>query len=594
MEKIDLSTNARAIQAAYDTVVRGDDPSISYVVYSVHPAPTLSVLETGNGPLTEFFEHFTDGQIQFGVARVTVPGSDVSKNILVGWCPDSAPAKGRLSFASNFAEVGKVLIGHVQITARDADDLDENEFLERVGAAAGARYSVTPGTVTAKKSAPAPKPVVAKPIVSKPPVKAAKPSYVPKSTGKPVAPVKPKPKLDDGWGDAKDVEVRDFSEKPLKDLPSAYKPTKVNIEELRKNKSDTISSTPKPTGLSDDGRLTSLPKPKVGHSVAERYKAAASGEASTVTASFGAKPHVFGGDDRKDKVVGGLSRNFAAQDGKTPAQIWAEKRGQYKTVATEEGSESNQASEPVHEHTHDLVEQFEKKAVIEEEPVPEPRRAIPEPEPEAVPEPEEEEEEEEEPTPSLPSRTQPEPVPSLPSRAEEQEEEEEEEEPAPSLPSRTKEEPTPVLPSRAQSKPTATAEYDYEKDEDNEIGFAEGELIVDIDFTDEEWWSGRNAKGEVGLFPAAYVKLNEDSEPSKAEPEVKEPEPVAEPVAPSAPSKSATAEYDYEKDEDNEISFEEGDLIIDIEFVDEDWWSGKHKATGAVGLFPSNYVKLNE
>ncbi|RLV96339.1 Protein app1 [Spathaspora sp. JA1] len=590
MEKIDLSTNARSVQSAYDKVVRGDDPSVSYVVYSVNPAPTLSLLTTGNGPLPEFFEQFEEGQIQFGVVRVTVPGSDVSKNILVGWCPDSAPAKGRLSFASNFAEVGKVLSSHIQITARDTDDLDEVEFLERVGAAAGARYSGSPGIAPVRKS-----PVVSKPaVVSKPPVKAAKPSYVPKSTGyvpkstgKPVvaAPVKPKPKLDDGWGDAKDVEERDFSQNPLQDVASAYKPTKVDIVELRKNKSDTISSTPKPTGLSDDGRLFSLPKPKVGHSVADRYKTAATADA-TSTASFGAKPHSFN-DDRKDRVVGGLSRNFAAEGGKTPAQIWAEKRGQYKTVASETES-GEQQSEPTHEHTHDLVEQFEKKAVIEEEHEPTPRRAIPEPEPVAEPEPEEEEEEqqeeeeeeEEEPTPALPSRTK--------------------EEPAPVLPSRTKEEPTPALPSRNQAKPsiTAVAEYDYEKDEDNEIGFTEGETIVDIEFTDEEWWTGRNAKGEVGLFPSAYVKLNEDEEPQAKEPEVKEPvrEPVREPVAtPSAaPSKSATAEYDYEKDEDNEIGFKEGDLIVEIEFVDEDWWSGKHKSTGAVGLFPSNYVRLNE
>ena len=102
----------------------------------------MDVTETGDGSLEDFVEHFTDGQVQFGLARVTVPGSDVSKNILLGWCPDSAPAKLRLSFANNFADVSRVLSGyHVQITARDQDDLDVNEFLNRVGAAAGARYS---------------------------------------------------------------------------------------------------------------------------------------------------------------------------------------------------------------------------------------------------------------------------------------------------------------------------------------------------------------------------------------------------------------------------------------------------------------------
>ena len=46
-------------------------------------------------------------------------------------------------------------------------------------------------------------------------------------------------------GDAETLLVRDFDKKPLDNVPSAYKPTKVNIDELRKQKSDTTSSTPK-------------------------------------------------------------------------------------------------------------------------------------------------------------------------------------------------------------------------------------------------------------------------------------------------------------------------------------------------------------
>ena len=62
---------------------------------------------------------------------------------------------------------------------------------------------------------------------------------------------------------------------------------------------------------------------------------------------------------------------------------------------------------------------------------------------------------------------------------------------------------------------------------------------------------------------------------------------------PKSDKPSATAEFSYERDEDNEVGFEEGDVIIEIEFVDDDWWQGKHSTTGEVGLFPANYVKLN-
>ncbi|KAG2735017.1 hypothetical protein G9P44_001231 [Scheffersomyces stipitis] len=656
MEKIDLSSNSRKIQDAYDKLVRGD-PSVNYVVYSVDASSTLEVSQTGNGSLEEFVENFSDGRIQFGLARVTVPGSDVSKNILLGWCPDNAPSKSRLSFASNFAEVSKVLSGyHVQITARDQDDLDIDDFVQRVRAAAGASYSLNTGTVKAA-AAPVPKPVVVKPIVAKPskPASVSGTSFIPKSTGKPVAPVKPKPVLpapkafgqpkpvassNDGWGDAQDVEERDLDSKPLEDVPSAYKPTKVNISELRSQKSDTISSTPKPfkaepkpaekdddnepKSLSDrmktyksfepssDGRLTSLPKPKVSHSVNTRYKSEAP--------SFGAKPTFGQSDDsRKDKVVGGLSRNFAAENGKTPAQIWAEKRGQYKTVEAGE-SESGE----VHAHSSDLAHKFEEQVKLHEQEEEEelakqhepvvikpstfPKKQFDEPEEE-----EEEEEEEEKPTPSLPVRSLPPPPARVVEPEPEAEEEKEEEAPAASLPSRSlparnlppppapaaepeeeeeEEAPAPSLPSReAEPKKdgaSAVAEYDYVKDEDNEIGFAEGDLIVEIEFTDEEWWTGKHSKsGEVGLFPAAYVSLKKEEEKAT------EPETKAEPVVEKkSEGRSATAEYDYEKDEDNEIGFAEGDVIVEIEFIDDDWWSGKHSKSGEVGLFPANYVSL--
>ncbi|KAK6464219.1 hypothetical protein DFJ63DRAFT_62424 [Scheffersomyces coipomensis] len=642
MEKIDLSTNARKIQESYDKVVRGD-PSTTYAVYSVNKDSSLEVSETGNGSLDEFVESFTDGQIQFGIARVVVPGSDVSKNLLLGWCPDNSPAKSRLSFASNFADVSKVLSGyHVQITARDQDDLDVDDFLHRVGAAAGARYSIqTSGSTVVKP--PVSKPIIAKSTPKPVPAASSTPSFIPKSTGKPVIATKPKPIIaskpkvtDDGWGDEKDVEVRDFDQKPLDNVPSAYKPTKVDINHLRSQKSDTISSTPKPFKpveskpkddednepksladrissykVNESERLTELPKPKVSHSVAARYAPSESTPAVSAP-KFGAVPGQVN-NDRKDKVIGGLSRNFASENGKTPAQIWAEKKGKYKTVPVDD--------EPVKSEEPELAQEFEEKAVIKEEPViikpsfgAPPRRTLPPVQAAKEPEPEEEEEEEEqeETTPSLPVRQA---VP-------EPEEEEEEEEPTPSLPVRSlppapvkAEEPIPVLPSRtAAAAPTpakkesitATAEYDYVKDEDNEIGFDDGDLIIEIEFTDDDWWTGKHSKtGEVGLFPAAYVKLNTNGAPAAAaekeeeeEEEVAPPPPArAEPVVAAEPKSSkptAVAEYDYERDEDNEIEFKEGDLIVEIEFIDEDWWSGKHSTSGESGLFPANYVKLSE
>lgn len=55
----------------------------------------------------------------------------------------------------------------------------------------------------------------------------------------------------------------------------------------------------------------------------------------------------------------------------------------------------------------------------------------------------------------------------------------------------------------------------------------------------------------------------------------------------------AIVQYDYEKAEDNEIELVEGQYVTDIDMVDDDWWLGTN-SKGERGLFPSNYVEIVE
>lgn len=57
--------------------------------------------------------------------------------------------------------------------------------------------------------------------------------------------------------------------------------------------------------------------------------------------------------------------------------------------------------------------------------------------------------------------------------------------------------------------------------------------------------------------------------------------------------KRALVQYDYEKAEDNELELKEGEYVTNIEMVDDDWWMGQNPR-GESGLFPSNYVELIE
>ncbi|KAF2857607.1 hypothetical protein K470DRAFT_260638 [Piedraia hortae CBS 480.64] len=154
-------------------------------------------------------------------------------------------------------------------------------------------------------------------------------------------------------------------------------------------------------------------------------------------------------------------------------------------------------------------------------------------------------------------------------------------------------------PRGASGAHEAIAQYDYEKAEDNELELREGDRITNIDMVDEDWWMGQNPRGEVGLFPSNYVELvqatsSAPAAPPAAAPAASHAHPPSLPAAvsqPAAGGKTATAQYDYEAAEDNELSFPDGATITDIEFPDEDWWFGHYG--GHSGLFPANYVELN-
>ncbi|KAK9780845.1 hypothetical protein SCAR479_02031 [Seiridium cardinale] len=144
----------------------------------------------------------------------------------------------------------------------------------------------------------------------------------------------------------------------------------------------------------------------------------------------------------------------------------------------------------------------------------------------------------------------------------------------------------------------ALIQYDYEKAEDNEVELREGEYVTNIEMVDDDWWMGTNSAGESGLFPSNYVELvddDDDSGPAAAAPPP--PPPAAaqsepEPEVSAGGGATATASFDYEAAEDNELSFPEGAKITDLEFPDDDWWFGHYG--GASGLFPANYVELDQ
>ncbi|GKT83511.1 actin binding protein [Colletotrichum tofieldiae] len=681
MASLNLSINGPSIKSSYQGVINGPPPNSSsptyaqWALFSVQ-APlanafqdsgskesVLKVQSTGDGELSDLIEDFNEGRIQFAFVKVKDPNSGLPKNALIAWCGGGVPERTKGYFTTHTAAVSKILHGyHVQITARSESDLEPESVMRKIADASGAKYSAGGSTASA-----APPPVASKPVFT--PTSSSVGNVNPVVAARNRKTANPD---DDGWGEDAPPVTRSQLEK----VESAYKPTKVNMAELTKQRQEPSSSNgnssqdrpdvvrgayqpvgkvdiaairaaaknqnddrpapvkgayepigkvdiaairakaqkpsepveqepaddERPKSLaersaafnqSQSERLTSLPKPKV----ANKFGGAAAFTGTKAPAPGGLG---FGAPSVPAPTpVGAASRTFADQGGKTPAQLWAEKKGK------QGGSVSNVVSPPVtspigvqksgewksgyagkswgpvktaeygrgkisQENTGEdpqqrsveapaspgggigaLRDRFKDTAPISGGAPPIPanstrkrrmsrllpllRLAVP----------------------GLPCRWI---CSSRPAAAEEEEDEEEPQSPIrvaqPVARGHEVEMEPPV--EREPPRPIPTQEIERElpreedlSDERNDIGRGAAAAVAEQQFGQEQVAAGQASSG----------------------------------------GKRALIQYDYEKAEENELELREGEYVTNIEMVDDDWWMGTN-SRGESGLFPSNYVEL--
>lgn len=575
LEPVKYGAFGSEIESAWQGVVRGGE---EWVVLSARGDGELEP-RVGDG-FGAFLGEFGD-QVAYGLARVTPPGSDVEKLLLVGWCPDTAPMKARASFAANFGTVANnVLKGyHVQVTARDEDDLDEQELLMKISNAAGARYSIqaqpsaTPKAAPPKaapKAAPKATPKAAPKAIATP----AKTSATPATPATPAASANAKNGGDDDDWSEPELKERDFDSEPLKPNQSTFKP--IGKVDLQKHIAEEAAK--------EDPRLVNKidPASDIKH-LKEQSKMQRDSEMNKFIG--GTKPPMGSTQFKDDdKVIKGFKNE------KTPAQLWAEKKAKQQGNAPAEkpaaevsksNAEDEDDEDDKQEDIKDIKSKFESLSTNSEPPIIQPRKIVQrttEPEIEA-PSMKKDPKKFGNPLPGMHSE-EPEPEADE-DNDDDWDDDEEESKPAqrslPPLPSRDQEKdasPAPILPSRSVDKedspappslPSRAKEEEQEQEEEEE---------------EQEQEQEEEEEAPAPSLPTRETNAVPPPPPRRATEEKKEEKPWA------------TAEYDYEAAEDNELTFEENDKIINIEFVDDDWWLGELEKTGEKGLFPSNYVSL--
>ncbi|XP_028279894.1 intersectin-1-like isoform X7 [Parambassis ranga] len=148
----------------------------------------------------------------------------------------------------------------------------------------------------------------------------------------------------------------------------------------------------------------------------------------------------------------------------------------------------------------------------------------------------------------------------------------------------------------------AQALYPWRAKKDNHLNFNKNEIITVLEQQDM-WWLGELQTGQRGWFPKSYVKLisatmppppsasvrgknSSESGISESPPNGKRPSPS--PTKPSDSGEEYVAMYTYESNEQGDLSFQQGDIVM-VTRKEGDWWTGM--VGGKTGVFPSNYVK---
>ncbi|NXM60832.1 SH319 protein, partial [Illadopsis cleaveri] len=129
--------------------------------------------------------------------------------------------------------------------------------------------------------------------------------------------------------------------------------------------------------------------------------------------------------------------------------------------------------------------------------------------------------------------------------------------------------------------------HDFTAETKDDLSFRKGDYIQILEQVDLEWYRGR-LNGKEGIFPAVFVQtcsgtvLLLDGSSLFLEVELLQ--------LGGGKKGKAKALYDFHGENEDELSFKAGDMITELESVDEDWMSGE--ILGKSGIFPKNFVQI--
>ncbi|KAM9335759.1 uncharacterized protein ABDE67_020764 [Symphorus nematophorus] len=124
----------------------------------------------------------------------------------------------------------------------------------------------------------------------------------------------------------------------------------------------------------------------------------------------------------------------------------------------------------------------------------------------------------------------------------------------------------------SETKEWAVALFDFPGQTAEDLSFHKGALIQVLEHIDAEWRRGR-LEGKEGLYPAAFTQACQ-----------------AQPIPGQQTAVKGVAKFDFAAESEDELTLKVGDIITQVESVDEQWILGV--VGGKRGIVPKNYISL--
>ncbi|KAI9524391.1 hypothetical protein NQZ68_018074 [Dissostichus eleginoides] len=144
------------------------------------------------------------------------------------------------------------------------------------------------------------------------------------------------------------------------------------------------------------------------------------------------------------------------------------------------------------------------------------------------------------------------------------------------------------------SGPRCVALFDYEGEEEDELTFSQGDVIALLELIGQDWGRGQ-IHGRIGIFPLNFAEVVEPPEekPTTTESTVTgstaAPETSLDPDAQTAVEEWVEALFDFPGQTAEDLSFQQGALILVMEHIDADWRRGK--LGGKEGVYPAAFTQ---